>query len=60
MDLFIPVFWNWMEKHLVSLMSISDWGSSVLGEVPGALSCLWVEAMLCVGACCLSPGIPRT
>lgn len=39
---FIPVFWNWVEKYLVYLMSITDWGSRVLGEVPGALSCLWV------------------
>lgn len=60
LDPFIPVIWNWMEKHLVRLMSISDWRSPVLGEVPEALSCLWVEAVLCVGACCLSPEIPRT
>lgn len=42
MDPFIPLFWNWMEKHWMCLMSITDWGSPVRGEVPGALSCLWV------------------
>lgn len=32
-DPFIPMFWNRMEKHLVGLMSVSDWGFLLLGEV---------------------------
>lgn len=59
MDPFIPVFWNWMEKHLVCLMGISNWGFLVLGEVRGALSCLWViqwdQCSVWVGMGCLLP-----